>query len=374
MKRNLLLIIYILLISGSLSGRNNDNIAPGNFLKIGTSSRFISRGEALIALVDDASALTINPAGLAVINKMEILFSHYELLNNSTYEHFSLVKPVFNGLFGYNGIMGWGISYLHSRDSNDNSLAFITGYGQKISPFEFGFSIKLIREQIDNGIGYAIGGDLGLTYDYKMPGNFLGLPKTYGKNIKTSILLQNAGSGRGINNYKLPACIKFGIGTEIIYDLQFEIGVEKYIMDNMQMGLNIGMEYCFENYYIVRMGYRFLEYQKNSFTLGIGIQYPLGIKLIKIDAAYMPAGVLKNSTDLSIGVIYPGVTTACPRTRESMLYYKGIYYFTNDNYEKAIELWEECLKHDPDFKKAKEKIKEARKRLKEKNPTEKKEQ
>ena len=43
------------------------------------------------------------------------------------------------------------------------------------------------------------------------------------------------------------------------------------------------------------------------------------------------------------------------------LYYKGIEYFTSEEFDKAIKVWEKCLKINPNFDRAKQKIKEAEK-------------
>ncbi len=170
----------------------------GVFLKIPTSARLIGRGEAFVAQVNDASALTVNPAGLGTINKLEILFTHYEWLIDLDYEHLALATPMFKGIGGYQGVLGFGFTYLHvptfgnydewgvrQGDLNYNDMAFMIGYGQKLSEtFSAGLVIKAIKQNVDNDIGLTFGGDLGMTYAWKLPRKFLGLPHTYGKEVK----------------------------------------------------------------------------------------------------------------------------------------------------------------------------------------------
>ncbi|MBU1077101.1 MAG: PorV/PorQ family protein, partial [Spirochaetes bacterium] len=231
-------IIIFFFMSGLLfSAEVGTSGAP--FLKIGTSSRYIGRGEAFNAMVDDPTALTENVAGLANIHNLEILFSHYEWLLDLDYEHLAVVKPVFKGLYDFQGVLGFGITYMHVPafaqyddwgedigQLNANSLAFITGYGQKLYMFDIGFSFKIIREQIDDITDYGFGTDFGLIYTYKFPRKLLGL-NTFGKSLKVAMTLQNITLDDGINGYKLPTIFKFGLGSEIFNDFQIEVDFEK---------------------------------------------------------------------------------------------------------------------------------------------------
>lgn len=343
----------------------------GTFLKIPTTGRVIGRGEAFTAQVDDPSALTVNVAGLGNLNNLEILFTHYEWFVDLDYEHLAVAKPVFTGIKGFPGVMGLGITYLHLPsfgqysdwgekigDLNYNDLAFIAGYGQKLYSFNFGVGLKLIRQQVDTISDYAVGSDIGMIYNYKMPRDFLGLRNTYGKFVKLGFTVVNIGFGSGIKGARLPLNLKFGIGTEILNDLEVETDVEKYF-DYPRIRLNVGMEYNIKNYFSLRAGYRFLGYEVDSYTLGIGVRYPFGTKLVKVDAAYAPEDFLKNTADMSFGVKFPGVSSEKDWKMANMLYYKGIYYYTNGDLKKAIELWKEVLKYAPDHDKAKQKIKDA---------------
>lgn len=369
MKIFFIFILNCLLAFNFLYAQDNIGTTGAPFLKIGTSSRLIGRGEAFTSMVDDPSALTVNVAGLGNIDNMEILFSHYEWVIDLDYEHLAIVKPVFKGLYNFKGVMGFGITYMHVPsfahyddwgkdigELNANSLAFITGYGQKLFMFDIGISMKVIRETIDDVIDYGFGTDIGLIYSYRLPYKLLGL-NTFGKTIKLAMTVQNITLDDGIKGYKLPTLFKFGIGSEIIDDFQLEVDFEKPF--DQRLRINTGLEYNIRNYVNIRAGYRFMGYTVDSFTLGLGVRYPFGTKLFKIDAAYAPQGVLKNTADFTIGVKFPGVASERDWKMANILYYKGIYYYTNGNLNKAIELWKEVLKYNPDHRKAKEKIKDA---------------
>jgi len=364
--------LVLLIITINLKGAESKGTSSAPFLKLGTSSRLLGRGEAFVAQVNDPSALTVNVAGLAEIEKMEILFSHYEWLLELDYEHFTFTKPIvtLKNLNKSKGVLGVGITYLHLPpfpEYNDwgenigelsaNSAALITGYGQKLYNFNVGIAFKTVYEQISDASDIGFGADFGIIYTYRYPRKFLGLPRTLGKTLKIGFSAQNITLDDGIKGYKLPATFKFGIGTEIVNDLEYEIDVEQPI--DSKFRLNMGLEYNFRNYFAIRFGYRFLGYEVDTFTLGLGIRYPFDNKLVKVDASYVPEGILDNTTDISVGVKFPESISEKDWKLANMLYYKGIYYYTNGELKKAIEMWQKVLKIIPDHKKAKQKIKDA---------------
>jgi len=339
-----------------LYSADNSGTAYGSFLKIGASSRLIGRGEAVTALVDDPSALTANVAGLGNIDKMEILFSHYEWITDLDYEHLAIAKPMFKGLYKFQGVMGFGISYIHlpsfpyyndwaeaAGELNYNALAFAVGYGQKLYSFDIGLSLKMLREEVVDKSYYGFMSDIGLIYTYKIA--------KLGKSIKGGLTVQNIGGS--ILEYTAPMALKLGLGSEIINDLEIGFDIEQPF--DADFRINLGAEYNIRNYFNIRTGYRFLGYRPDSFTLGVGIRYPFDNKLVKVDVAYAPEGVLKDTEPISFGVKFPGIDMEKEWRIANTLYYKGIYYYTNGKLEKAIELWREALKVKEEYKKGIEK-------------------
>ncbi len=220
----------------------------------------------------------------------------------------------------------------------------------------------LIRQQGDEREGTDVATDIGMIYSYKLPKDFFGLPNTYGKAVKLGLTVQNIGFS-DIRGYSLPMNIKFGIGTEIFQDFSFEMDLEKYF-DYEDPRFNIGMEYNIRNYVNLRAGYRLAGYEVDSFTLGLGVQYPFGtgdtVKLINVDVGYAPQGALENTTALTFGVKFPGAKSGRDWKLANILYYKGIFHYTRGDLKKAIELWKEVLKLNSDHAQAKQKIKDAR--------------
>ncbi len=367
MKR-IILIIYVFILPVLLKA-SDAGVTGGTFLKLIPSSRIIGLGEAFTSIADDPSAMVVNPAGIGDINNMEILYSHYEWIIDLDYEFFTIAKPMFVGLYDFRGVMGLGITYLHLPffgeyndwgervgDINFNDLAFLISYGQRIFSFNIGSTLKILREDVDNDINYGIGSDMGILYNMKLPFRKYGIIDLRGKKIRFGLSLVNLTLSK-ISGSNLPTEIKFGVSSEILQDLTLAWDIDKPF-DN-RIRLNLGIEYNIRNYLNIRAGYRFLGYEVDSFTIGIGVRYPIGTKLIKIDGAYAPQGVLNNTTILTFGVKFPGVSSSRDWKMANILYYKGIYYYTNGDLDKAIELWKEVLKYNPDHQKAKQKIKDA---------------
>src|SRR5262245_56052429 len=68
--------------------------SSGSFLRIGIGARATGLGETFVAVANDPSAIYWNPAGLASIQRSELLLSHIEWPADIRYEHGAWVLPV----------------------------------------------------------------------------------------------------------------------------------------------------------------------------------------------------------------------------------------------------------------------------------------
>jgi hypothetical protein len=77
--------------------------SSGTFLRIGLGARAVGLGEAFVAVANDPSAIYWNPAGLASLQRSEILLTHVEWPADIRYEHIVYVMPVrkFGGSLGF---------------------------------------------------------------------------------------------------------------------------------------------------------------------------------------------------------------------------------------------------------------------------------
>jgi tetratricopeptide (TPR) repeat protein len=123
--------------------------------------------------------------------------------------------------------------------------------------------------------------------------------------------------------------------------------------------MNLGAEYGYKGFLFGRLGYRFWGVETDGLTLGLGTAVKLSGKLIKADLTWTPQGDLGNTFVLSLSMRYPGRLTEDQRKLADILYYRGIYFYTQGEYDRAVEMWKECLKLDPENELAKKKINEA---------------
>jgi len=61
-----------------------------------------------------------------------------------------------------------------------------------------------------------------------------------------------------------------------------------------------GINYGFEQTFFLRAGYRF-NYDVQSFTFGVGLNYTIGTTFGTLNYAYLDFGVLKNVHMISLG-------------------------------------------------------------------------
>src|SRR2546426_4819186 len=68
--------------------------SSGSFLRIGVGARATGLGESFVAVANDPSAIYWNPAGLASLQRSELLLSHIQWPADIRYEHVAWVLPV----------------------------------------------------------------------------------------------------------------------------------------------------------------------------------------------------------------------------------------------------------------------------------------
>ena len=175
--RNSLLAFALCLVGTAPSwGQfNNVGTSAANFLKIQVGARGAAMGGAFSAIVDDASSLYWNPAGMAAMTSNEVTFSqNYWLLD--------LRQDFVAGAFrvgDYNRI-GVSVSYLSMGDMKQTSPSQPRGTGLEFSAYDVaiglgfarqltdriaaGLQAKMIRQTIAETSAQGLGFDLGLQY------------------------------------------------------------------------------------------------------------------------------------------------------------------------------------------------------------------
>src|SRR4030067_2937381 len=75
-------------------GQAKVGTAGAQFLEVGISARAVAMGEAFTSIVDDASSVYYNPAGLALVPGREVMVSHVLYVADINYSFVALAFPV----------------------------------------------------------------------------------------------------------------------------------------------------------------------------------------------------------------------------------------------------------------------------------------
>ncbi|MBI4802004.1 MAG: hypothetical protein HY796_05735 [Elusimicrobia bacterium] len=122
MRAKLLLILLFAIAPLCRSAETADGGLPGYFLDLGFGARALGMGGAHAAVVDDASAVYWNPAGLSMVGAKTLQLMRVTLFEGTCYDTLAYAHPV-----DYNTTIGFGVARLYSggfteRDDNNNPI------------------------------------------------------------------------------------------------------------------------------------------------------------------------------------------------------------------------------------------------------------
>jgi hypothetical protein len=365
--------LIVFLLSGMtmpVHAAENTGVTAGTFLKIPIGGRMVGMGEAFTAVADDPYALMGNMAGLARNRDLEISFSHVEWFEKVSYEYIAFSKSFFKGFLGYDCSLGLALNYLHLPLFNSYGdwgevinqvsacdYAITAGFAQNLGDLNAGITVKYINEILDTSSQGALGFNIGLLYTLHLPAFILFNQKMIGRTLDIGFLAENLGTSVG--NSALPIAFKTGLAFKPLDNFTLAVDVQ-FPLDNRPR-INTGLEYILHDLVAFRFGYRFLGYEVDSYTMGLGTKFNISGKIVKFDVSFAPASVVGNTLNISLSMKYPGLISDENRNLANIMYYKGIYYYTRGELDKAIDLWKESLKLFPEFEQAKNKIEEAKK-------------
>ncbi|GEM_PF-2480421 len=368
----LFLILSCLLLSLDSFASDKAGMSGAPFLKIPIGARMVGLGEAFTAVADDPYALSGNMAGLARNRDLEISFTHVEWLEGIAYEYLAFSKSFFKGFGGLNSSMGLAVNYLHAPEffsyndwgevdgaSTFSDVAVTLGYAQNLGFLNAGMALRYVNEFSDYNADGAISFNFGLLYDLKLPG-FKVLGQDFiAREINFGFLLENWSMGSEIGGYGTAVLYKLGMAFKP-YD-NFLSTLEIQIPTDSRVRLNMGFEYALKNILFCRFGYRFFGYEIDTYTMGLGTKFNISGKDVKLDVSFAPQADVGHSLNLSFSMKYPDRISDDNRKLANILYYKGIYYYTRGELDKAIEMWRESLRMNPEQEQAQNKILDAEK-------------
>jgi hypothetical protein len=305
------------------------------FLKIGVGARALGMGEAQSTQAEDITAMFWNPAGLAKLERMQILLNHYDYLADMKFEYAGIAIPVRNV-----GTVGLFFSYLGMPDIERTTITYPDGNGEMVSAssfaaglsfarsltdrFSIGGTAKMIHESIWHSDAGGMAADIGIQY------------RTFFKNLKIGMSISNFGSdmkidGRDMlvqhdidqtsdgNNgsinaqlstdeFPLPILFRVGISANLAEDFfglkdhDLILAVDAIHPSDNKEYLNVGAEYSFKQLVSLRGGYRqlFLADTQGGLTFGMGLHAKVLNTDVLFDYAMVDFGILDKQNKFSL--------------------------------------------------------------------------
>ena len=299
--RNLIIISSAFLLFQTFLYAGDGSATGLSFLKIGVDAASSAMGGAAVASTSNASAAYWNPAGIAVSDEMNVIFSNQKWLAGSNNQFLSLNIPSDKLNFGLSVALS-GVGDIERRDESptvepleyfsSNSMAMSFSAATALNNnLKIGATIKFLYEKIHiySATGFAF--DLGLIKDF----NFL--------NLKSALVLKDRGSMSTLSNEStsLPTRITGGLssgfdrGNSLRLNWAFDVG--KYLESDSFV--RIGGELIHNDMLSLRSGYRRNSENSSGITAGIGIS----LKRYSFDYAFLPFDFnLGDTHQISFGI------------------------------------------------------------------------
>ncbi len=342
MKKRIILLITAIVIITTMAYSQSNFVAnvskrgttAGSFLSISEGAKATAMGSAFVAVADDRSAFFWNPAGLAKIDGVGVIFDHTSWIADVAYNY---VAASYNlggmGTVGFSFLSSsYGDMKVTTVDAPNGTgqiftasdIAFSLGYAINLTDnFAIGFNPKIIYQSIweANAVGFAM--DLGVQYRTPFDGIMLGMSiSNFGTKMQmqgnTTLVTYDPDLTSTGNNGKIPANLStdywslplnFRVGLAYspvsTENNKLTIAVDALHPSDNYESVNIGGEYVFHDIIAIRGGYKslFLQDSEESFALGFGLkQILLGNIAVRLDYAYQNFGRLNNIQKFTLGI------------------------------------------------------------------------
>ena len=305
----LIMLVAWCTLPADVSAQAKVGTTGAQFLELGVSARAMGMAEAYTAVVNDISAVYYNPAALTQLYGKEVAFTYIDMPADIGYGWAAFGIP----LEAVGGVLGFGVNALSSgkmteylptsgpegsgREFYWNDFAFSASYGRYLTDrFSIGLTVRYIGEFVHDYNASGWSADVGTSYD------------TGHRGFKIAMVITNFGPDMTMisNAYPLPINFKFGGSINVVEG-------EKHLLtfaaegshpsDNLEK-YNAGLEYVFNDRYILRAGHRF-NYDEDGFTFGAGLRLPYGEdREIRVDYAFQDFGLLTQVHRFSLGFAF----------------------------------------------------------------------
>ncbi len=319
MKKNLLLVLLILLAL-PIFGQNQKLGQTGlKFLNVATDPRAVAMGEAVTSVEGTSASLFFNPAGLARMqSSVHAEFGNTNWIADIKHFYGSVAIATPNNDYGVFGITFQSVDYgnIDRTVIADNSDGYVdmgtfspvamslgVGYARSLSDrFSIGGRVAYNIQDLSAGFSQIDGNKNPVSSGNKKEV----LSFDFGMHYKTGLKsLSFAASVRNFSkevkyqreSFQLPLMFRIGFSANAMDFISNEKDGDSFIVSvdavnarDYPETVNLGAEYVFMKLLALRAGYMF-GYDERGFTGGIGVQQVIEGVGIGLDYAYTPFGI-----------------------------------------------------------------------------------
>ena len=335
--KNFLLILFVLFALLQYEGYSQltkTGTTSAKFLSIGIGPRANAMGGAFTSIVDDASALYWNPAGAAALNKNEAMFTHTNLFKDLdiSLNYAAIVIPTDGwGNFGVSvttldyGTMDVTTEYFPEGTGEKfsaSSYAFGLSYARNITEnFTAGITVKYISELIFNSSANGFAFDVGTIFNTPFYGiKFSSIITNFGPKLQMTgedlLIRHDSDPTRNGNNetvdayyktdkFELPLKLQIGLSKDFQFleNQRLTVAVDATHANDNAEYVNVGGELAlFDELFFLRGGYKalFLKDSQEGLTLGVGLNYGLGVFSIGFDYSFQEYNFLGDTHSFGV--------------------------------------------------------------------------
>jgi len=284
----------VLLSPGFLWGGsfNNKGASTAKFLQFGAGARAVSMGEAFSAVVDDATALYWNPAGLLRVQNHSATFMHATHIDSSFLDYGAYAHKL-----SEKTAVGVGMQYFSAGDISETDsfgfgvgsfkptdMAISVGVARQVKSFSAGLTAKLVRSKIVDS-AQTLAFDVGILS-----------PSYFKEKVQFAFTATQMGGSLKFDSKSesLPLELKVGGAAKIkpAWTASLDLGLPK---DNSPY-LALGNEYAYgltEGWDLKgRIGYNTRSAQDVAGLTAVSFGLGLGVNLLNVDYGLVPIGDL----------------------------------------------------------------------------------
>jgi hypothetical protein len=335
MKKGLNILLMIAVAAGLEAKEvTKTGTTAATFLKVDVGARAVGMGSAYVSVVEDATAMFWNPAGLARVKGNEAMFSHARWIADIGMSYAGVAVNL--GGLGNIGVSGQfetmdemeRTTILEPDGTGETfdagSYALGLSYARNLTDrFSIGMSAKFIHERIYHSTANGAALDIGALFDTQLYGMKIGMSisnygtkmQIGGRDMQAQIDPDPTVTGNNENisaylktdAYELPLLFRIGVSLDVLKGTGMSnliLSVDAMHPNDDYESMNVGCEYVFNKMFSIRVGYKslFNEESQEGLGLGAGFNYSLGGVRLILDYAYHDFGVLNYIQKVTIGL------------------------------------------------------------------------